>query len=232
MEKKKITIAVDGFSSCGKSTLARQLAKELAYQYIDSGSMYRAVTLFALRQNLLIEGNIDKQKLIKQLDNISVRFHFNEVEQKSETYLNGENVEAEIRGLGVAAYVSQVAAIPEVRTEMVKIQRQMGSHGGVVMDGRDIGTVVFPHAELKIFMTASPEIRAQRRFDELIQKGEDVQFDEVLKNINGRDHIDQNRDVSPLAKAQEAFLLDNSYLNQREQLKIVLQKVKDLENGN
>lgn len=229
---KKIIIAIDGHSSCGKSTVARQVAHALQYNYVDSGSMYRAVTLFALRNKLIINGLVDSARLVGMLPLISISFKYNPEEQKSDTYLNGENVEKEIRGLEVSNNVSLVAVVKEVRQAMVKIQQEMGREKGIVMDGRDIGTVVYPQAELKIFMTTSPQIRAQRRYDELVGKGEAVSFDEILKNVEERDFIDQNREESPLRKASDAVVLDNGNMSRNEQLDWVLSKVNEILNDN
>lgn len=228
MQAHKIIIAVDGHSSCGKSTLSKQLAQKLRYNYIDTGAMYRAVTLFALRNKLIINKEVNTERLIQKLPEIKITFTYNEKEEKSDTILNGENIENEIRQLEVSNYVSPVATIKEVRQSMVKLQKAMGIEKGIVMDGRDIGTVVFPKAELKIFMTASDEVRAQRRFDELTNKGLQVTFDEVLKNIVERDHIDSTRAESPLHKANDAIVLDNSNLTRDEQLEWVLNKVKEV----
>ena len=230
MSHSKLIIAVDGHSSCGKSTISKQLAKKLKYNYIDTGAMYRAVTLYALRHQLISDTTVDAETLIAQLPNINITFQFNEQEQKSDTFLNGENVETEIRELFVANHVSPIATIKEVREAMVKLQQEMGKNKGIVMDGRDIGTVVFPEAELKLFITASAEIRAQRRFDELKANGSDVNFDEILKNITERDHIDSTRKESPLRQASDALVLDNSYLSREEQLQWVLDKVNQLIN--
>ena len=227
MGNKKIVIAIDGHSSCGKSTVAKELAKILGYIYMDSGAMYRSVTLYALRNNLASNGIIDELGLIARLNEINIDFRFNPQSQQNETYLNGENVEKEIRQLRVSEYVSPVATIRDVRQEMVKQQRDMGKNKGIVMDGRDIGTVVFPNAELKIFMTASAEVRAQRRYDELIAKGELVSFDQILQNVQERDRIDSTREVSPLKQADDALILDNSFLSREEQLAWVI----DLVNG-
>ena len=230
MTDRKIIIAVDGHSSCGKSTLSKQLAAKLQYNYIDSGSMYRAVTLYALRHNLITNGTVDAEKLIDQLNDINISFRYNPAEQKSDTLLNGENVEKEIRELTVSNNVSPVATIKDVRAAMVKLQKEMGKDKGIVMDGRDIGTVVYPDAELKIFMTTAPEIRAQRRYDELTAKGIRVTFDEVLNNVKERDYIDQNREESPLKKAADAIVLDNGNMSREEQLDWVLKKVNILLN--
>jgi len=228
MSEKKIIIAIDGHSSCGKSTMAKSLAQMLGYIYIDSGAMYRVVTLVALRKGLMSNGNPDVVKVISELKNIKITFQWDEVLGKNTTFFNGENVEDEIRRLEVSQNVSPISTIADVRHEMVKQQRENGINKGIVMDGRDIGTVVFPDAELKIFMTASPEIRAQRRFDELSEKGQNVDFDEILQNVEGRDKIDSTRAVSPLQKADDALILDNSNLTREEQLKWTLEKVKEL----
>ena len=228
MTTRKIIIAIDGHSSCGKSTMAKSLAQELGYIYIDSGAMYRVVTLYALRNGLITNGVPDREKLIAGLKNIKITFKWDEVLGKNTTFLNGENVEEEIRRLEVSENVSPISTIAEVRHEMVKQQRENGTNKGIVMDGRDIGTVVFPDAELKIFMTASPEIRAQRRYLELKEKGQVVDFNSILQNVEGRDEIDSNREVSPLKRADDALILDNSYLSREEQLKWTLDKVKEI----
>lgn len=226
MTTKKIIIAIDGHSSCGKSTVAKELAKMLGYIYIDSGAMYRAVTLFALRNGLINNKIPDEKKLIEALKQVAITFRWDEKTGKNTTYLNGEIVEEEIRLTAVSENVSPVSTIAGVRAEMVKQQRENGKNKGIVMDGRDIGTVVFPDAELKIFMTASPEIRAQRRYAELQAKGQHVDFDEILKNVNERDKIDSTREASPLCKADDAIVLDNSNLTREEQLEWVINKVK------
>lgn len=228
MTDKKIIIAIDGHSSCGKSTVAKQLAQRLGYIYIDTGAMYRVVTLVALRNGWIVNKIPDKEKLIAGLKDIQITFQWDEKRGKNTTYLNGENVEEEIRQLEVSENVSPISTIAEVRQEMVKQQRENGKNKGIVMDGRDIGTVVFPGAELKIFMTASPEIRAQRRYKELKEKGIDVNFDEVLANVEGRDKIDSSRAVSPLKKAGDALVLDNSHLTREEQLEWAINKVKEI----
>lgn len=227
MTNRKIIIAVDGHSSCGKSTIARAVAIKLGYIYIDSGAMYRAVTLFALRNNLISGGKVDREKLIGRLSEIHIEFRYNPELQKSDTYLNGENVEDEIRQLPVSQNVSPVATIAEVRKAMVRLQQGMGKNKGIVMDGRDIGTVVFPEAELKLFVTATPEVRAQRRFDELTAKGETVSFTEILENVQERDRIDSTREVSPLRKADDAIVLDNSYMTREGQLEWVMKRVEE-----
>lgn len=214
---KKIVIAVDGFSSCGKSTMAKDLAKEIGYIYIDSGAMYRAVTLYCIRQGLYCGEKIDEERLKSQLDQIRISFRFNPETGRPDTYLNDVNVEKEIRGMEVANRVSPVAALGFVRCAMVAKQQEMGEAKGIVMDGRDIGTVVFPDAELKIFVTASPEVRAQRRVDELAAKGEVASFEEVLENVKMRDHIDSTRKESPLCQAADALVLDNSHMTIAEQ---------------
>lgn len=207
---KKITIAIDGFSSCGKSTMAKDLAKEIGYIYIDSGAMYRAVTLYCLRHNLFDGDTVNTQKLSELIYDIHISFKLDEQSRQPLTYLNGECVEKEIRTLAVSQKVSFVAAVGFVREELVRQQQQMGKEKGIVMDGRDIGTTVFPDAELKIYVTASARIRAQRRFDELQAKGEPGSFEEILANVEERDRIDMNRPVSPLRKADDAIVLDNS----------------------
>ena len=207
---KKITIAIDGFSSCGKSTMAKDLAKEIGYIYIDSGAMYRAVTLYCLRHNLFDGDTVNTQKLSELIHDIHISFKLDEQSRQPLTYLNGECVEKEIRTLAVSQKVSFVAAVGFVREELVHQQQQMGKEKGIVMDGRDIGTTVFPDAELKIYVTASARIRAQRRFDELQAKGEPGSFEEILANVEERDRIDMNRPVSPLRKADDAIVLDNS----------------------
>ncbi len=214
---KKITVAIDGFSSTGKSTLAKQLAKALGYVYVDTGAMYRAVTLFALRNGFVGGEQNNMSALVKLLPKIRLKFKFNQELGYAEIYLNGENVENEIRTLEVSRYVSQVAAIEEVRFKLVDLQKQMGKDKGIVMDGRDIGTVVFPDAELKVFMTASPEVRANRRYKELLEKGDEVNFEEVLQNVKERDYIDSNREFSPLKKAQDAIEFDNGDMGREEQ---------------
>jgi cytidylate kinase len=226
MEQGKIIIAIDGYSSCGKSTLAKALARELDYIYIDSGAMYRAMTLFALRNQWILDGHLNKEAILRGLDHFSVTFSFDAVTERNTTYLNGENIEEEIRQLQVSEWVSPVSAIAEVRHAMVRLQQEMGRKKGIVMDGRDIGTVVFPHAELKIFMTADPEIRALRRFQELQAKGSSVTMAEIRENIASRDHMDQNRAESPLTRASDAILLDNSTLTPLEQLDWALEKAR------
>lgn len=223
---RTITIAIDGFSSTGKSTVAKQLADYLDYLFVDSGAMYRAVTLFALRKGFLTEDQVDAQNLIEALPEINLKFVKNS-EGKREIFLNNENVEKEIRTLEVSEFVSPVSAISEVRKKLVEQQREMGEGQGIVMDGRDIGTVVFPNADLKIFMTASPEIRAQRRYDELLKRGDSISYQEVLENVMERDHIDSTREDSPLRQAEDAIVIDNSETNLEDQFHMLLQLAKD-----
>jgi cytidylate kinase len=225
---KKITIAIDGFSSTGKSTLAKQLAKHLGYIFVDTGAMYRAVTLFAIKNNIISLDFFDKVELVNQLKNIVLNFKFNTQLGFAEMYLNGENVENEIRTIEVSGFVSKVAEISEVRSKLVEQQQDMGKNKAIVMDGRDIGTIVFPDAELKIFMTANAATRAQRRYDELLQKGDLVTYDEVLKNVEERDYVDTHRDDSPLVMAQDAVEIDNSYLTREEQFETVLELVNTI----
>lgn len=222
---KKITIAVDGFSSCGKSTMSKELAKRLGYVYVDTGAMYRGVTLYCLRNNLISDNIVDEQALSKEINNISITFG---IAENGTQYLmlNGENVEKEIRDMEVSSKVSLVAAVPLVREAMVDLQRKMGENKGIVMDGRDIGTTVFPNAELKIFVTASSQIRAQRRLDEMRSKGNNqVSFEEILQNVEERDRIDQTRAVSPLRKADDAIVLDNSNMTIDEQNQWLMNEV-------
>lgn len=221
----KITIAIDGFSSTGKSTLARQLAKKLNYIYVDSGAMYRAVTLYALQNRLISTTYFNEQGLIAALSNVTLKFHFNKNIEASEIYLNGENAEGLIRSMEVSGLVSQIAKVHDVRVKLVEQQRFMGKDKGVVMDGRDIGTVVFPDAELKIFMISDAATRAERRYKELLALGQDVSFDGVLKNIQDRDYADSNRDDSPLRKAEDAIEIDNSHLTIQQQFEKILQLV-------
>lgn len=224
----KITIAIDGYSSTGKSTLAKQLAQYLGYVYVDTGAMYRAVALFAMQNGYIDSAFFDKQTLINGLSFIKLQFKFNPELGFAEMYLNDVNVEHEIRTIEVSNYVSKVAEVSEVRAKLVEQQQQMGKDKGIVMDGRDIGTVVFPDAELKIFMTASPETRAKRRFDELQEKGQNVPYEVVLKNVQERDYIDTHRDDSPLIKAEDAIEIDNSHLSREEQFELVLNLVKTI----
>lgn len=224
---KSITIAIDGYSSTGKSTIARQLANLLHYVYVDTGAMYRAVTYFAMQNNYISDTFFLKEELINALNNIHIHFKFNEELGFAEVFLNNVNVEREIRTLAVSSFVSKVAEISEVRRKLVEQQQEMGKNVGVVMDGRDIGTVVFPNATLKFFMTASAEKRAKRRYDELINKGEKVSFEDILKNIQYRDHIDTTRDDSPLIKAEDAIVIDNSNLTLEEQFEKIYTIVKE-----
>ena len=225
---KKITIAIDGFSSCGKSTMAKMLAKEVGYIYVDTGAMYRAVTLFAMRNGMITpNGEVNRDELKQKMQTLRVEFKLNEQTGRAETYLNGENVENEIRGMEVSSHVSAIAAIDFVRTALVEQQQRMGRDKGIVMDGRDIGTVVFPDAELKVFVTASAEIRAQRRFDELKGKGVEANFDEILNNVQQRDYIDSHREVSPLRKADDAIELDNGELTIAQQLQWLVERFEE-----
>lgn len=217
---KKITIAIDGFSSCGKSTLAKALAEKLGYIFIDSGAMYRAVALYAFQNKWISDSHFEKEKLIENLPNIQLHFELNSSTQKPEIYLNNQNVAAEIREITVSSLVSKVASIKEVRQKLVAEQREMGKKGGVVMDGRDIGSVVFPQAELKLFVTAQPAIRAQRRFLELKATDPNITLEEIENNLTERDEMDSSRDESPLIQTNDAVLLDNSDLNPAEQLEI------------
>ncbi len=221
----KITIAIDGFSSTGKSTVAKQLAKHLGYVYVDTGAMYRAVAYYAMSHRFIDENGFDKASLIEHLENVNISFKFNDALGFAEVYLNGVNVEKKIRTLEVSKFVSTVAAVSEVRHKLVEQQQQMGKDKGVVMDGRDIGTVVFPDAELKLFMMASAETRAQRRYKELVDRGDEVVYDEVLKNVQERDYIDTHREDSPLVKADDAIEVDNSNLTLEEQFSVILDLV-------
>jgi CMP/dCMP kinase len=227
---KKITIAIDGHSSCGKSTMAKDLAREVGYVYVDTGAMYRSVTLYALRHGMFAADKaIDKEALREAMPQIRISFQFNPETQKPDTYLNGELVEGEIRSMEVSSRVSIVAALDFVRAALVSQQQAMGKDGGVVMDGRDIGTVVFPDAQLKIFVTASAEVRAQRRYDEMKAKGTDVNYDEILKNVQERDYIDSHRAASPLRKADDAIVLDNSNMTIAEQKSWLMDKFREVE---
>lgn len=219
---KKITIAIDGHSSTGKSTAAKQLAVKLHYVYVDTGAMYRAVSYFALSENLIESGQLDREKLVERLPEIKISFVYNKETDRADVYLNGKNIEKEIRTLEVSSIVSKVAEISEVRAKLVEQQQAMGTEKGIVMDGRDIGSVVFPDAELKVFMTAAPEVRAQRRYVELVERGDDVTLDEVLKNVIERDHIDSNREDSPLIQLPEAKLLDTSNMTREEQFELLV----------
>jgi len=227
----KIIIAIDGYSSCGKSSFAKAIAREMEYIYIDSGAMYRAVTLYCLRSELVTEEGIMEDSIVANLGNININFIYNPDISQYETYLNSENVEGEIRGIRVSGFVSRISQIQEVRARMVELQRQIGIFKGIVMDGRDIGTVVFPDAEIKIFMTAALEVRAKRRYDELLNKGMKVDFEEVRRNIVARDIADENRDISPLRRAEDAIVLDNSRMTIPEQMTWVMQIIANRING-
>lgn len=225
---KKITIAIDGFSSCGKSTMAKDLAREVGYIYVDTGAMYRSVTLFALRHGMFAaDGSVKTDALQQALPEISISFSLNATTGRPDTYLNGECVESEIRAMEVSSHVSVIAALPFVREKLVKEQQAMGREKGIVMDGRDIGTVVFPDAELKIFVTASAEVRAQRRFDELKGKGMEANYDDILKNVEERDYIDTHRATSPLTKAADAIELDNGHMTIAEQKQWLIEKFNE-----
>lgn len=231
--QNKLTIAIDGYSSSGKSTVAKDLAARLGYTYIDSGAMYRVVALVAMRKGYILNDNVDESKLKKELENIDISFSYSADQKKYESYLNGEYVENEIRAMDVSNRVSYIARIPFVREFLVEKQREMGDVGGVIMDGRDIGTVVFPNADIKLFVTAGVEVRARRRYDELIAKGEDVSLDDVIENVRNRDHLDETREVSPLKKAEDALVLDTSNMTPADQLewleKIVVEKLQTKE---
>jgi len=225
--EKRLIIAIDGYSSCGKSTFARSIANMLDYLYIDSGAMYRAVTLYCLRKQLAGPGGVNVNAIISRLEDINIDFVYNPDIREYETFLNSENVEKEIRSMEVTSYVSRVSQISEVRTRMVELQREIGSSRGIVMDGRDIGTVVFPDADIKIFMTASVDIRAKRRFDELKEKGIKAEFEEIKRNIIARDIADENRDISPLRRADDAIILDNSRMTVKQQMIWIEQIIKN-----
>ncbi len=225
---KKIIVSIDGYSSCGKSTMAKDLASRIGYTFVDTGAMYRAVTLLAIRNNLFDENNKpDTESLKRLLPDSTITQRHNPSLGKAETFLNGENVENEIRGMEVSSLVSAIATIPFVRSELVRQQQVMGKDGGIVMDGRDIGTTVFPNAELKIFVTASPQIRAQRRYAELLAKGQQTTKEEVLKNLEERDFVDSHREVSPLRQAEDAVVIDNTNLSPSEQLAMLLALYKE-----
>ena len=226
---RKIIVAIDGHSSCGKSTMAKTLAKTLGYIYVDTGAMYRSVTLYAMRNRMIDEnGNVDTEALRNDMDRISVSFRINKESGTPDTYLNGENVESEIRSMEVSSNVSHIAALPFVREAMVRQQQRMGEEKGIVMDGRDIGTTVFPDAELKIFVTASAAVRAQRRYKELLDKGMEANYDDILKNVVERDYLDSHREVSPLRKADDAIELDNSDMTIEEQSQWLVRQVSSL----
>jgi cytidylate kinase len=224
--KKRLIIAIDGYSSCGKSTFAKMIARELSYIFIDSGAMYRAVTLYCIRKKYITDQIVNTKAIIGELGEINIDFVFNPDINAHETFMNSENVEAEIRNLEVTSRVSRISQIPEVRTRMVELQRQIGAYKGIVMDGRDIGTVVFPDADLKIFMTASADIRAKRRYDELKAKGMNVDFEEIRRGIIARDIADENRDISPLRRAEDAIVLDNSRMTVEAQMKWVMEIIE------
>lgn len=224
---KKITIAIDGHSSCGKSTMAKDLARRIGYVYVDTGAMYRSVTLYALRHGIIADGKIDEARLQAEMPRIHISFKYNPDTGRPDTYLNGELVESEIRNMQVSSMVSPIATLGFVRRAMVEQQQAMGREGGIIMDGRDIGTTVFPNAELKIFVTASPEVRARRRYDELTAKGETCNLAEILKNVEERDYIDSHREVSPLRQAPDALLLDNSHMTIEEQNEWLMQRVEE-----
>jgi cytidylate kinase len=232
MYSKPLTIAVDGYSSCGKSTLAKALARSLGYVFIDSGAMYRGVTLYCMRNGLIEKGMLNKEAIENALPEIELHFEYNPETDASELVLNGENVENQIRMPNIASNVSKIAAIKQVRAKLVDEQRKIGANGGIVMDGRDIASVVFPNAELKLFITASPEIRAQRRKDELVSKGIHISLDEVIANLLERDLIDSTREESPLIQVEDAFVIDTSHLTRNEQLEKALQLVQDFRNKN
>jgi cytidylate kinase len=227
IDSKRIIIAIDGYSSTGKSTLAKKLANKLGYVYVDTGAMYRVVALYAMENNLIDDDIIDEASLVESLEEMDIKFIFNSNLGFSEIYMNGRNVENEIRRIDVSNKVSKIAAISAVRKKMVVEQHRMGKNKGIVMDGRDIGTVVFPKAELKIFMTASADIRARRRFDEMIAKGDKVTFDSVLENVNSRDHLDTTRKDSPLIKANDAIEINSDNLNVQETFDLVYKKAKE-----
>jgi cytidylate kinase len=224
---KRLIIAIDGYSSCGKSTFAKAIASELNYIYIDSGAMYRAVTLYCMRKGYIGKGDLKMNNILADIKVINICFVYNPDIAEYETFLNSENVEREIRGFEVSSYVSRISQIQEVRTRMVELQRQIGVFKGIVMDGRDIGTVVFPDADLKIFMTASVDIRARRRFDELVHKNIEVEFDDIRRNIIARDIADENRDISPLRRADDAIVLDNSRMTVTQQMEWVMTIIND-----
>ena len=219
---KKLTIAVDGFSSCGKSTFAKRIAAELGYVFIDTGAMYRAVTLYAIEHGIIADGLLDAERLVASLDDVDISFRYNKMRGAADIYVNGDMVEGKIRTIEVSNYVSEVSSIGEVRTKLVAIQQRMGRDGGVVLDGRDIGTVVFPNAEIKLFMTADPMVRAERRFKELQAKGDNATLEEVYNNVVARDTADQTRAISPLRKADDAIVLDNSYMTVDEQMEFFM----------
>ena len=224
---KKLTIAIDGFSSCGKSTLAKDLAKELNYIFVDSGAMYRGIAYFALQNKLIIDGVIHTELLINRLDEINLEFVYNKEKFESDLLLNGVNISTEIRKPAVASIVSKIAVLKEVRIKLVRTQQKLGEFGGIIMDGRDIGTVVFPKADIKLFVTADPKIRAERRFKELLLNDQDTSLEDITSNLEERDLIDTTREISPLVKAEDAIELDNSNLSREGQLQFVLDLIKN-----
>jgi cytidylate kinase len=228
---KKLIIAIDGYSSCGKSTFARLIAKDLNYIFIDSGAMYRAVTLFCMRKNFISHSSLNTSAILSEIRDIHIDFVFNPDLNEYETFLNSENVEKQIRSMEVTAHVSKISQIHEVRERMVELQREIGISKGIVMDGRDIGTVVFPDADIKIFMTASVDIRAKRRFDELKNKGINIDFEEIKRSIIARDIADENRDISPLRRADDAIILDNSRMTVEEQMIWIRKIIDNKRNG-
>ena len=225
---KKIVIAIDGFSSCGKSTFAKAIAARLGYIFIDTGAMYRAVTLCAINQGAVSEQSVDEQAVVALLDGVDISFRFNSERGASDVYVNGECVESKIRSIEVSNCVSRISSIKEVREKLVALQQQMGRDRGVVMDGRDIGTVVFPDAELKIFMTADPKVRAERRYAELTAKGDKVTMEEILENVVSRDKADMTRAISPLRQADDAIVLDNSYMSVEEQMAWFMERYESI----
>ena len=228
---QKIVIAIDGFSSCGKSTFAKAIAARLGYIFIDTGAMYRAVTLYALEQGAIVEGKVDEAAVVALLPEVNISFKFNAERGASDVYVNGELAEGKIRSIEVSNCVSSVSSIREVREKLVAMQQQMGRERGVVMDGRDIGTVVFPDAELKIFMTAEPKVRAERRYAELTAKGDKVTMEEILENVISRDKADMERAISPLRQAEDAVVLDNSYMSVEEQMAWFMERYEQVING-
>ena len=232
---KPLTIAIDGYSSCGKSTLAKEIAHELNYVYVDSGAMYRAVTLYMMNKGILKDGAFIKKQVIDALDDINIEFRTSSSEKNADTFLNENNVEKQIRTSLISKNVSDISAVGKVRKKLVSLQQEMGEKGGVVMDGRDIGTVVFPNAEIKLFMTASNRVRAERRHQELLAKGENVSLEQVAKDLQRRDYLDMNREISPLKQAEDAIVIDNSQMNRKEQLdramEIIKERISSLQNS-
>ena len=225
---RKIVIAIDGFSSCGKSTFAKAIAARLGYIFIDTGAMYRAVTLYSLEHGAVVDGEVQQDKVVELLPQIEISFRFNAERGASDIYVNGVEVEQKIRSIEVSNLVSKISSIAQVREKLVAMQQRMGQERGVVMDGRDIGTVVFPDAELKIYMTADPAVRAQRRYDELTAKGDDVTLEEILENVISRDHADMNREISPLRQAEDAIVLDNSHMSVEEQMAWFMERYEQI----